>query len=69
MAGSYNHIVDDAGRFIGVELIDDLGDAWEALEECYGMIWLLAGGDAGLVEDAQRRYQQGLAMSPGVVDE
>ena len=42
MAGSYSHITDDAGRFAGAGLIDNGGDAYEALEECYGMIWWLA---------------------------
>ena len=45
MAGSYSHIVDGDNKFIGVELIDNLGDAYEALEECYGMISHLTGGD------------------------
>ena len=69
MAGSYSHIVNDAGRFVGVRLLDNLGDAWEALEECYGMIWLLANGDASVVEDAQGRYREGLEISPGIASE
>lgn len=69
MAGSYSHIVDEQGRFIGTRLIENLGDAYEALEECYGMIWLLAGGEVSLVEDAHARYAEGLLMSPGSVDE
>lgn len=44
MAGSYHHIVNDDGSFRGTELIDNLGDAYEALEEYYDMIqWLTAG--------------------------
>jgi len=42
MAGSYDHIVNDRGEFIGTKYIDNLGDAQEALEECYYMIQYLA---------------------------
>jgi len=42
MVGSYNHIVDKDGAFIGIDLIDNLGDAHEALEECYLIIQILA---------------------------
>jgi hypothetical protein len=52
MAGSYNHITTAKGKFRGTQLIDNLGDAYEALEECYGMIWALAHGwDAQLQQD------------------
>ena len=37
MAGSYAHIVADDGTFT-MELIDNMGDAHEALEECFAMI-------------------------------
>jgi hypothetical protein len=66
MAGSYKHIVDDKGRYHGPVLLDHMGDAYEALEECYGMIWFLADGDPIKVERARTRYQEGLEMSPGV---
>lgn len=62
MAGSYSHITDDQGRFIGVELLDHLGDAYEALEECYGMIQLLTSGDRAAIEDARQRYKEGLRI-------
>jgi len=42
MAGSWNHIVTKTGKFGGTRLIENLGDAYEALEECYGMIQWLA---------------------------
>lgn len=45
MAGSYQHIVNGKNEFIGTDLIDNLGDAYEALEECYEMIQFLTGGD------------------------
>lgn len=38
MAGSYRHITNRDGSFRGIDLIDNLGDAHEALEECYFMI-------------------------------
>ncbi len=79
MAGSYKHCVDDKGRFRGVDLLDHLGDAYEALEEMYGMIWYLAfehaqyAGDqhraaeaADLVEEARQSYKLGIERSPGV---
>lgn len=72
MAGSYSHITDDeTGRFIGIDLIDNLGDAYEALEECYGMIQYLAqmfaviplsGGAKGLIEEARQHYKAGLRI-------
>lgn len=79
MAGSYNHCVhhdndvsaEDQGKFRGVDLLDHLGDAYEALEEMYGMIWWLAsftGSDdvKALVEVARQNYKDGLKMSPGI---
>lgn len=48
MAGSYRHIINRDGSFIGddlTEMIENLGDAHEALEECYDMIQYLTGGD------------------------
>jgi hypothetical protein len=35
MAGSIEHTIGVDGKFIGIELIDNLGDAEEALEEYY----------------------------------
>ena len=34
MAGSIDHIVDDGGEF-RMELIENMGDATEALEDCF----------------------------------
>lgn len=45
MAGSYSHIVDKDNNFLGTELLDHLGDAYEALEECHAIIRILTGGD------------------------
>lgn len=79
MAGSYKHCVDERGRFQGVPLLDHLGDAYEALEEMYGMIWYLAyehaqyAGEehcaaeaADLVWEAEQNYETGIERSPGV---
>ena len=52
MAGSYRHITDADGAFIGVALIDNLGDAHEALEECHDMIQQLTGGDKKKIYEA-----------------
>lgn len=76
MAGSYNHCVDEQGRFVGVRHLDNLGDAYEALEEMYGMIWFFAEELASMsatslewVEWAQEHYKDGLYCSPGVVND
>jgi len=45
------------------------GDAYETIEEMYGMIWFLANGDPEAVERACQKYEEGLAMSPGKEDE
>lgn len=49
MAGSYKHCVDDKGNLLSNDemmitgaMIENLGDAYEAIEEMYGMIWYLA---------------------------
>lgn len=53
MAGSYNHIVDDKGNFKGIETIGNLGDAYEALEECYYLIKILSGGSERKIKKAK----------------
>ena len=69
MAGSYNHAVDDQGRLRGWESMtiatETQGDAYETIEEFYGMVWFLAGGDAARVEEARQNYKGGIEMSPG----
>ncbi len=54
MAGSYRHVINEAGEFIGVGLIDNLGDAYEALEEMYDMIQYLSRGDRAQIHEAWR---------------
>lgn len=70
MAGSYKHVVTKTGKLRSneslIQMIENLGDAYEAIEEMYGMIWYLADGDAEAVERARLGYKSGLAYSPGV---
>lgn len=77
MAGSYNHVVTDAGNLRSPEMVDRMlengGDVYEAVEEMYGMIWWLAtlGPDAvltspeDLVEMAREQYAVGLKLAKG----
>ena len=55
MAGSLGHIVGKDGRFT-MELIENLGDAYQALEECYTLIFELSGGDDGKVSAACKKH-------------
>lgn len=70
MAGSYGHCVDDSGRLFNPfdlsQMIENGGDVYEAVEQLFGMVWYLAGGDAATVERSRVNYRQGLRMSPGV---
>ena len=69
MAGSYNHAVDDAGRLRNWRTMtiatETQGDAYETIEEMFGMIWYLAAGDPTRVEEARQNYPAGISMSPG----
>jgi len=56
MAVSYKHIVDENNEFIGTELLDHLGDAYEALEECWHMIDILSGSDKDKIFEAHLKY-------------
>jgi len=78
MAGSYNHAVADDGQLLENEdfnqMVENLGDAYETVEEMYGMIWWLADwlaagegtSTARWVEEARKNYKRGLEVSPGV---
>ena len=68
MAGSYKHVVNRKGEFTGIGLIDNLGDAYEALEEMYGMIWYLARGDSDMVSRANQKYVEGIALGMSSYD-
>lgn len=69
MAGSYNHCVNDDGTLRSPEdlagMLENGGDVWEAVEEMYGMIWHLAGGNRAQVEHARKNYKFGIKMAPG----
>lgn len=73
MAGSYLHCVNAQGKLIDsfklMNMIEPGGDVYEAVEEMYGMIWLLAEGNAVRVEAARQNYEAGLALSPGLEKE
>lgn len=77
MAGSYNHITTHFGRLVSNEsferMIENLGDAYETVEELFGMIWYLAATlenvadldapAAAYVEGARLHYKEGLEIS------
>ena len=80
MAGSYRHVVTrkkgklrERRDLLGM-LETSSGDVYEAVEEMYGMIWLLADAIAvetgqetkNVVEEARKTYTLGLELSPGV---
>lgn len=78
MAGSYKHATTGKGKLRNPEtfsqMVENLGDAYETVEEMYGMIWMLANTleahtaftAAELVEGARKNYPLGLEVSPGV---
>ena len=53
MAGSLSHIIAEDGSF-QMELIENLGDAHEALSECFHIILRLSSGDMGRVSEVCR---------------
>lgn len=73
VAGSYNHIVNSKGDLRSnesfVNMVENLGDAYETVEEMYGMIWWLANHAPGpsspedLVEKARQKYTVGLQLA------
>lgn len=56
MAGSYKHIIDKDGNLLSnedfIEMIENLGDAYEMAEEMYLMIQNLTGGDEKLIQES-----------------
>lgn len=77
MAGSWQHMTTKSGKLRNNEtfcdMIENLGDAYEAAEECYGMIQYLAqiysmdipGGPWSpeeLIKLAQEHYKDGLRL-------
>lgn len=72
MAGSYRHVTDQNGQFKGLDSIDNLGDAYEAIEEMHDMIAQLTGGDRQKIFEAWRdghirkRLPNRLAEEPAI---
>jgi len=60
MAGSYRHVVDSNNDLIPNEkfpdMIENLGDAYETIEEMYHMIDILARGNKALIAEAYYKY-------------
>lgn len=52
MAGGYKHCTNEKNEFIGIDLLDNMGDAHEALEQMFWMIQYLSGGDQKKIEEA-----------------
>jgi hypothetical protein len=69
MAGSYSHATTDDHKlrnFLNMGIATEThGDAYETIEEMYGMIWFLAKGNKKKVEKARKKYRKGIEMSPG----
>jgi hypothetical protein len=70
MAGSYKHAVTRSGNLRSnesfVDMIENLGDAYEMAEEMYGMIWYLANREHDVkaaVEGARQNYKRGLEIA------
>ena len=55
MAGSLRHIIDHKGRFT-TDGIENLGDATEALEECFFIIKKLTNGKAETINTVCNKY-------------
>lgn len=57
MAGSLCHIVDDETGEFTMDNIDNLGDAHEALEECYYIIAEMSAGRKSRINKMCRRLR------------
>jgi hypothetical protein len=74
MAGSWQHMTTKSGKFLNNErfcgMIENLGDAYEAAEECFGMVHWLAEQLANvtgqpredLIRAAEEHYRDGLNL-------
>lgn len=54
MAGSLNHIVNPDDGTFRIGAIENIGDAHEALDECFKLIYKLSRGDINIVNDHLR---------------
>lgn len=55
MAGSYNHLLNDDGTF-RFDMIENMGDAHEACQQCFAIIQHLAGGSEEKIQGALDSY-------------
>lgn len=55
MAGSLNHIVDFKTGEFTMDLIENLGDAHEALEECFTLLYDFTDGDMEVINSVCER--------------
>lgn len=62
MAGSFKHIVSTTGHFT-MEQIDNMGDAYEALEECFFLINFLAAATWPLTTDKDETVKQRIEVA------
>jgi len=44
MAGSFNHLRGEDGNYAGIGLIENMGDASEAIEQMFFMLMFIVGG-------------------------
>jgi hypothetical protein len=60
MAGGFKHVLDDDDNYIGVDLLENMGDMEEAIEEMAFMILTLRQrwGGPQIVDDLSKRYFQ-----------
>jgi len=66
MAGSYRMLIDDDGRFT-MDLIDNLGDAAEALEECVTIIARYENDETPYRRELKLRVRQGRAAVESMI--
>ena len=66
MAGSYEHCLGPDGKF-RMGLIENLGDAHEALDHMFFMIWKLSEGDPAKIRKASNAYFKALVKHKGSV--
>lgn len=62
MAGSWTHMTTRSGKLRNnksfTQMIENLGDAYEAAGECYGMIWWLAAQLAPETDGHERETRE-----------
>ena len=58
MAGSYHHCVDEKTGGFNFDLIENMGDAWEACHEMFWMIRHLTGNNAQRIDQVVEEYRK-----------